>query len=143
MKIVTMGTRALSLLAGGLFLALAFAVAPVQAQQPAPQPQPDQQQQQQDVPELEGETLESFAEAYIEIGDVRTEMQSELEGVQDQSEANEIQQDANEQMQTILEEHDLTVEDYQQITQVLNQDPEQRQEFEALVQELQEDQDAG
>lgn len=136
MKHVTRAIRAPGVLAGGLLLAVAFTAAPVHAQQ---QPAPQQPAPQQQVPELEPETLETFAEAYLEIGDVRMEMQSRLEGVQDQNEANQIQQEANNQMQEVLGEHDFTVQDYQQITQVLNNDPEQRQEFEQLVAELQEE----
>lgn len=114
-------------------LLLAFPAAPVQAQQPAPQ------QQQQQVQELDQETLETFAEAYLDIGEVRTGMQSCLEDVQDQSQANRIQQEANIQMQDVLEEHDLTAQDYRQITQVLNNDQEQRAEFESIVEELREE----
>lgn len=130
MKLANLGTGALGMMFGGLLLA--FSAASVQAQQPAPQPQ-------QQVQDLEQETLETFAEAYLDIGDVRMEMQSRLENVQDQSQANQIQQEANQQMQAILEEHDLTAQDYQQITQVLNNDPEQRAEFESIVEDLQDE----
>lgn len=131
-----MKTFALSLVAGTLLVA--FAAAPVQAQQqPAPAPQ------QQDVPELEEETLETFAQAYLEVGEVRMELQNELQTTQDQEEANRIQQEANNRMQEVLESHGMTVQDYQQVTQVLNSDPEQRQEFEALVEEIQEENGAG
>lgn len=131
-----MKTFALSMVAGTLLVA--FAAVPVQAQQqPAPAPQ------QQDVPELGEETLETFAQAYLEVGEVRMELQNELQTTQDQEEANRIQQEANNRMQEVLESHGMTVQDYQQITQVLNSDPEQRQEFEATVEEIQEENGAG
>lgn len=118
---------------GVLTLALlaAFTAAPAQAQQqPAPQA----------VPELEEGTLETFAEAYLEIDELRMEMQTRLQAVQDAEQANAIQQEANNEMQRVLEEHEISVQEYQEITQVLNTDPEQRQEFEEILQELQTEQ---
>ena len=97
------------------------------------------QQQQQNVPDLEEETIETFAEAYLEISDVRMDLQASLQNAQDDQQASQLQQQANQEMQAILEDHDMNVQEYQEITQVLNNDPEQRQEFEQVVEELREE----
>ncbi len=117
-------------LAGVIAVAMAVLIAaqPGQAQQPQPQGQ-------QDVPEISDDELETFTEAYIEIDQIRGEMQAEMQTAQDQATANEIQQQANQEMSSVLEDHGFTVEEYQQITQILNVDPDQRQEFQALLDE--------
>lgn len=109
--------------------ALLIAV-PAEAQQPQPQGQ-------EDLPEIPEEKLETFAEAYLEIDQVRAEMQMEMQTAEDQTEASQIQQEANAQMEAILDDHGFDVQEYQQITQVLNVDPEQREKFQAILEEEQ------
>lgn len=105
----------------------AFTAAPVQAQQ----------QPAQEAPQLSEQELQTFAEAYVDIGDVRMEMQTRLQNAENEQEASQIQQQANAEMEEILNDHGLSVQEYQEMTQVLNSDPEQRQEFQQIVEELQ------
>lgn len=125
-------SRALTTALRGVFLAI-VAVGLTTAAATAQQPTPQQEADVEDVPEQE---LETFAEAYAEIAGVRQDMQAELQAAEDREQATQIQQQADQEMQGILQEHDLSVERYQEITQVLNADPEQRQEFEQILEEV-------
>lgn len=132
-----MGTgRITRSLAGVMAVAVSIFITalPGQAQQPQPQGQ-------EDLPEISQEELDTFADAYLEIDQIRLQMQTQMQSAQDQETANQIQQEANEQIGTILEEHGFTVEEYQQITQILNVDPEQRAEFQELLEEKQAEDD--
>lgn len=122
--------RALTIAFRGGLVALLAAVlhaAPGAAQQPQPQ---------QDAPEVPEAELETFAEAYADIADIRQELQTELQAAETSEEANQIQQEADSRMQAVLEEHGISVQRYQEITQVLNSNPEQRQEFEQILAEI-------
>ncbi|MDZ7780726.1 MAG: DUF4168 domain-containing protein [Gemmatimonadota bacterium] len=115
----------------GTTLALLMALAPAHVSAQAPQGgagggpnMPDQAE------------LETFAEAYVAIGEVRAEMSPELAAAENAEEANALQQEANDRMTQILDEHGLSVERYSAITQILNSDEELRAEFEAVYEEL-------
>lgn len=88
----------------------------------------------QEVPDRE--ELETFTEAYVEIGELRAEMSSALEAAESAEEANALQQQANEQMMAVLEEKDMTVERYGTITTILNSNEELRADFEEIYIEL-------
>ena len=117
------------------FCALAAAVAlvglPVQAQAQA-QPQ----QPQQEVPEIPQDELETFAQAYLAIAEVRQDYEAQLQQANDPEVANQLQQEANQEMTAVLQDHGMEVQQYTRITQVLNVDEEQRAEFETILQEL-------
>lgn len=113
-------------------LAAGLAAAPATGQQqPAPQPQA------QDAPEIEQDELETVAEAYVEISEIRAQMQTELQSADDSQQATEIQQRADQQMQQVLQDHGIAIERYQEVIQILNSDPEQRQAFQEVLQEIQ------
>ncbi len=80
--------------------------------------------------------LETFAEAYVEIGEVRAEMSPALAAAETAEEANALQEQANDRMMSILEENDMTVDRYSAITNILNSDEELRAEFEEIYAEL-------
>lgn len=123
--------KALTRSLAGTTLALLMAVAPAHVNAQAPQggagggpDMPDQAE------------LQTFAEAYVEIGEVRAEMSPDLAAAENAEEANALQQEANDRMMEILEQHGLSVERYSAITQILNSDEELREEFEAVYEEL-------
>lgn len=126
-------SRALTIALRGVFLAIVAVGLTTAA---APAQQPTQQEQQQDVEDVPEDELRTFAEAYAEIADIRRQMQSDLQEAENRDEATQIQQDADQEMQGILQENGISVERYQEITQILNADPEQRQEFEQILQEV-------
>lgn len=121
-------------------LAAAFVVlAPtqVEAQNQGRQTMPE-------APPIEDGELRTFAHVYLDVAEVRDDLESELEETADQAEAQQLQQAAQAEMRGILEESELTIERYTQIGQILNVDPEQRAEFQALVEEIrQEEGDPG
>jgi hypothetical protein len=114
-------TRALTLPA----LALAFVVtAPLDADaQVADPPIPDQ------------EELVQFTEAFLEVMEIRQELEVEVAQAETPEEANALQQRANDEMVATLEEHGLTTERYSEIVTLINQDESVRNEFEQLLEE--------
>ena len=113
--------------------------APANAQQQGQQ-QGQQQAQAEEIPQPE---LDRYAAAYMEISQIRQGLQQKLQNAESQEERQSIQQEANQTMQAILQEHDISVQRYRQITEILNSDQEQRQEFTAMVQEKRSGEESG
>lgn len=101
---------------------------PPQGQQ-APAPGPGQAQ------DLSDEEIETFADVYIALDEVRVETQGRLEEAEGQEEQAQIQQEASTEMEGILEEHGMTIQEYQRIAQAIELDPEQRQQFVEVLEE--------
>ncbi len=102
---------------------------PAEAQIPGDQPGA------QEVPEIPQEDLETFADIYIDVDEVRQDLEMRMGAADSPEEAQQIQQEANELMTGIVEEHGMTVERYTEITEVLNADPEQHQEFVEILEQ--------
>jgi len=88
---------------------------------PPPQPQMG--------PEDAGETLDpqtkkKFIKAFSEVQDIQTEYTRKLEQVNDQSRAQALQQEAQQEMISAVKEQGLSVADYNQITQIVSNNPE-------------------
>src|SRR5690606_13238394 len=107
-------------LVGALIMAFIPGAATAQAT-PAP---PDQ------------EELETFTAAYVEIAEVRAELSPELAAAETPEEAAEIQDEANNRMMAVLDDHDLDVDRYTEITAVLNQDEALRAQFEEMYAQM-------
>jgi hypothetical protein len=82
------------------------------------------------------EELVQFTEAFLEVTEIRQDMEAQVAQVQSPEEANALQQQANDQMVAVLDEHGLTTERYSEIVNLINQDEEVRNEFEELLVEL-------
>jgi len=106
-----------------------LAPAPAQAQSQGREIMPE-------APPVEDGELRSFAHLYLDVVEVRDDLQHDLEEASGQAEAQRLQQEARDEMQSLVEESDFTIERYTQIGQILNVDPEQRAEFQALVEEI-------
>ena len=128
----TVSTVLLALLAT-LFV---LAPAPAQAQSQGREIMPE-------APPIEDGELRSFAHLYLDVVEVRDDLQHDLEEASGQAEAQRLQQEARDEMQSLVEESDFTIERYTQIGQILNVDPEQRAEFQALVEEIRADEGNG
>lgn len=113
-------------------LAIALLAAPTAAQETQGEESPAQQ-----VAEVPDQELRTFTEAYVQLAQVRQQMQAELGQAGSEEEQATIQEEANQQMASILREHGISPQRYREITQTLNQDPAQRSEFQQLVQEIQ------
>lgn len=123
---------ALVMLVGGLMLS-----APASAQQQQEQPQA------QEPIEVSDDELETFAEAHLEVQEVRTELQASLQQAENAEEAQSAQQEANAEMVEIIQDHDMTTERFSRIVNGINADPELQERFDEVVEELTEDEDGG
>jgi hypothetical protein len=94
-------------------------------------------------PPIEDGELRTFAHVYLDVAEVRADLENELQENADQAEAQQLQQAAQAEMRTILDESELTIERYTQIGQILNVDPEQRAEFQTVVEEIQSEEGSG
>jgi hypothetical protein len=114
--------------------ALTLGVAPlVQAQDtktPQQQPATQQQQppaQQQQPPaqqaEFSQDQLESFASAVLEVQEIRSKWQAQLQGAENAEKAQELQAQAGAEMVSAVEEKGLTVETYNAIATAARDNP--------------------
>lgn len=120
-----------------LILGLGLVVTPAASAQDIPPPD------QQEKVELSEKELETFAEAYLALAEIREEMTERLDNVQSPEEAQEIQQEANTKMVAELEEHEYTAEEYTVVVTALNQDAELRARFEDILEKLMEEEEEG
>lgn len=111
-----------------------------QGQPPAgqQQQQPPSGQQQAPQIEVEEDELRAFTEAQVEIEGLRGEYQTRLQEAEGQEEARQIEQEANEEMVGVVEDQGLDVQRYTQIARAIDSDPDLRQRFMELRQELSE-----
>ncbi len=97
--------------------------------------------QAQDIPQEQAppdtdvaqEELETFAEIYVDVDEVRAELEAEMAAADSPEEAQQVQQQANETMTQIVEGHGMSIERYTEITQALNADPELHDEFQSIL----------
>lgn len=129
-RILRRATGIATVAVAGMFLA----AQPAAAQQGAPPAQ-------QEI-EVSGEELETFAHAFLDVQEIRQEMDSAIQDAEDTQEAQELQQQANQEMAALIEEeYDLTPQRYSQITQAINTDPELQADFQEIVDGLTEDEE--
>lgn len=115
--------------AGALLLA-----SPALAQQGGAQPQ-------QDV-DVSDQELRTFTEAFIDVQEIRDDLNREMEDAQNAEEAQALQEEADQRMvEVIEEEHEIGIERYNQISQAMRADSELYAQFEELREELVEEQD--
>jgi len=116
--------RALRLLA--LTLALAAAAAPAAAQDPASD-------------SVSREELTRFARAHLAIADVRDEFHGEVARVHDEEGRLRAREQVEEKIAAVLEEHELTREQFDDFTLRISLDGELRALFEEILIELAEE----
>ncbi len=96
----------------------------------------------QEIPDPpDREELVEFTKAYLEVMEVREEMEERMMRAATQEEAQEIQMEANHMMVAVIEDYDFTPQRYTEITNILNADEELREEFEEIYIELLEERD--
>ena len=117
---VTRTPLALALIAAGRFAA-PFAV---QAQGATPAPQAGMEQAQ-----VDDTMVEKFVEAFSEVRQIQIQFSSQLEGVSDQQEAQNLQQQAQQQMIGAVEEAGLSVADYNMVVAAMEQNPQLRDDI--------------
>lgn len=115
-----------------LLLAGLFAAPPLAAQKAGKDPGSPSKASK--APQISHEELESFADAYLAIAQVRKGMKMKLQNAGSKKERKGIQANANQKMASIIKDNDLTVRRYRQITKTLNSNKDQRQAFIKIVQ---------
>lgn len=95
--------------------ALALVAAPAWSQTTQDQPAGDG---------FDDQTLESFAAAADEIGQISSAWTQRMQEVEDPARLENMQQDAQDEMVEAVQEEGLTVETYNRILQVAEGDPE-------------------
>lgn len=117
--------------AGGLTLGLAlFGLAFA----PAASAQQQGQRQAQQAPQVTDEQLEEFAEIAKDVGKVRAKYEKKLSQAGAPAKARQIQQQANEEMKAVIDDHDMSIKEYNQIAQAISNDPQTAQRFRQIRQ---------
>ena len=98
-----------------LVAALALVAAPAWSQTTQDQPTADS---------FDDQTLEDFAAAADEIGQISSAWTQRMQEVEDPARLENMQQDAQDEMVEAVQEEGLTVETYNRILQVAEGDPE-------------------
>lgn len=93
-----------------------------------------QQRSQTGGGDISQQQLEKYAQAQEKVMNISRRHSQRLEGVQDRDKAVELQQQAQQQMVEAVKSTGLTVEEYRQITEKAQSDPEFR---DRLLKELQ------
>ncbi|WP_366653877.1 DUF4168 domain-containing protein [Fodinicurvata sp. EGI_FJ10296] len=99
-----------------------------------------QEQQPQQPPQIEvnDSQLDAFVDATVEIVDIREDYQSRAASVESPEEMGELETQANAEMIDAVEGAGLQVEEYNQIAQAAQQDPELDQQIVEMMTERQE-----
>lgn len=77
--------------------------------------------------------IESFAAAMADVQELGQEWTQRMQETDDQEELSEMQEQAQEEMIGAIEDHDMTVEEYNEIATAAQQDPELAQEIQAAA----------
>lgn len=100
-------------------------------------------QAQDSIPAIGQAELRTYAMAWIEIGALREQINTELGKTHDEQGKAEIRSRLDSGMARILGSHKLSAHEYERITWVISVDDEQRAAFEKLVAELTEKKGGG
>lgn len=129
MHLIKTTNKAQLILTGMLILLLACLTAPLMALQ-----------QTGGTGDFSDSKLKTVAKAYIQVFDIQQVYGPQIEAAENQQEAQQLQQQANEQMvQAIEHEEDLTVEEYSEVINAVQQSAELREKLNAFVEEIQEE----
>jgi hypothetical protein len=99
---------------------------PPQGQPPAAEPPPMQQQQAPSV-DVSDTQVQQFADAYLEVAELRETYTDQIVQAEDAERATELQQEANSKMIEAVESTGLTVAEYNSIAEAMDADPELRE----------------
>lgn len=113
-------------------LLVAFAHTGYAAPPPPPSATP---QQQEPAVEVDESDLQTFATIYVDMQQARAGLQQDMAAAGSQEEAQQIQQDMESQLVSIIEENGWTLEEYNQVTDAINQDAELREQAIQLINE--------
>ncbi len=92
---------------------------PRAAPQPAPAPGA-----RESVPEVTESQLDTFTTIYVDLQELNREFQEELAEIQTEEEAVEVQARMQEASTEVIEDHDWTLDMYNQVATAINAQPE-------------------
>lgn len=93
-------------------------------------PPPAQQQQQINVDEAQ---LHEFAAAEAAVRQVQTKYEGQAQAIETQEEMQTLQQQASREMVQAIQSTDLTVQEYNQIANLVQADPQLREKYMEMV----------
>lgn len=112
-----------------VLLGMGLTASPAMAQQPGPgegytPPPPAQNMPQStDNADLDPATKEKFVDAYASVQEIQGKYTTKLQQASDQASAQALQQQAQQEMISAVQDSGLSVSDYNQITQVVANNP--------------------
>lgn len=86
---------------------------------------------------ISDEDIRTMAQIYVALTEVQAETDARAEIAGSPEEQTQIQTEANEEMRAVLEDHGMTIEEYQEMVELLNRDPRAQDRFEQALIELQ------
>jgi len=98
-----------------------------------PQQQQNRQPAQPPPADFSEDTLENFAEAKIEIDEIRSAYSEELKSVEDPDKARELQDKYTKKMISAVESNDLSINKYNGIIQAMRNNPELLEKVENMT----------
>lgn len=126
--------RPFTALFSATLLTAGTAVAPIAtAQQPA-EPPPQEAAPAQDLSDAQ---LAQFVSTAQEVATISQEYRAKLENAEDQSSQQQLQQEATAEMTAAVEDSGMTVNEFNSISQAVQQDSELQARVQTLVEESQ------
>ena len=80
-------------------------------------------------------TIEKFADAFVEVQRVREALTVELQEIEDERKANELVQEARNEMVAAVEEKGLSVDEYNEVANQMDSNPDLRERVVAALEE--------
>lgn len=119
----------IALLAAGALATAPAAFGQAQGQQQGQGAQQGQQAPGQGAPnmEMDAETLDSFADAYVKVRNIQSDFADQLGNVEDREKAQSLQREAQEEMVSAVKDAGLSVQEYNQVASQMQNDPELRE----------------
>ncbi len=123
MRSIIRGTRSFMFPAALLCGLALILVSPVAAQQ----------QDAEAVPHSGDERFEVFVQAFVEIEEIRDELQTELARWHEADRRNEVRRDGDDRIARILEAHGIHRDTFSEFTRLISVDQDQRDAFEEVA----------
>ncbi len=89
--------------------------------------------QQKGAKDFDEKNLEKFAEAKVELDEIRGQYSKELEGVDDAEQAQKLQEKYGNKMIESIKEKDLTVKKYNEISKAMQANPKLQKKIDNLA----------
>lgn len=77
--------------------------------------------------------LQEYTDATHQVQEIRQEYSGQLEGIQDQEKARKLQQKANQEMVSAVQDTGMSVEEYNQLSQKIRENPELAQRVQQML----------